>query len=328
MRDMKKVRIYSGKEMVNSPVPTVRFRVDGLLRRMGGRMAITAPLKQEKSMLAHDLGLKIAAGGEWLGYRTMAGNVLYVNLEIASPMFQKRTQDIQGDQHFDLDALDRFRAVTILDENLDIDLGIEKVQRILASCREQDFHVDVLILDPRARLISGNENEGTVINQFCENVDKLLKKHPRLSVVIVTHMGKNWSRGAIGHSRFSGWLDSEIMLTRTPGFEKRKSAEVNARYCEGTSFSIDFTYPIHRLSPEDEEARKVKVNTAGKYILKHLVGKSISEQDLRNNARKVNITEYAFQAAIRELKTQEKIETLPAGGKGNKKLLRLVNDKK
>jgi hypothetical protein len=328
MSETKKYRIWSGKEMVNSPVPTVRFRVDGLLRRMGGRMAITAPLKQEKSMLAHDLGLKIAAGREWLGYRTMAGNVLYVNLEIAGPMFQKRTQGIQGDLHYDEEALNRFRAVTILDENLDLDLGIDKVHSLLKNWKAQGFEVDVLILDPRARLISGNENEGIVINQFCENVDKLLKKHPRLSVVIVTHMGKNWSRGAIGHSRFSGWLDTEIKLTRTQGMEKRKSAEVNARYCEGTLFSIDFTYPIHRLSPEDEEARKVKVNTASKYILKHLAGKSRSEQDLRNDARKVNITEYAFQAAIRELKTQGKIETLPAGGKGNKKLLKLVNDKK
>jgi hypothetical protein len=326
MGEEKSYRIWSGKEMVDSPVPTTRFRVQGLLRARGGRMSITAPLKQEKSILAHDLGLKIAAGDTWLGYGTTMGRVLYVNLEIARPMFQQRTQDFQAQLQYDDETLERFKSVTILDHNLKLDSSIKKVQLILNSCKVEGFEVDVLILDPRARLVAGNENEGKVINDFCENIDKLINKNSRLSVIIVTHMGKNWSKGAIGHSRFSGWLDSEIQVTRTSGIAGRKSVEITARYGDSASFSIDFSYPIHRLIPEDEMARKVKVNTAKKFILKKLIYDTISEQDLRNDARKHNITEYAFQTAIRELKSQNTIETLPAGGKGNRKLLKLVED--
>jgi hypothetical protein len=318
--------IKSAKEMVNSPVPTTRFRVQGLLRIRGGRLGITAPLKHEKSLLAHDMGLKIADGDTWLGYGTTIGRVLYVNLEIAAPMLQQRTQDFQAQLQYSDEVLERFRAVTILDENLKIDWSFEKVQGLLDTCIEGDFEVDVLILDPRARLIAGNENEGTTINDFCENIDKLLRNNPHLSVVIITHMGKNWSKGAIGHSRYSAWLDSEIKLTKTPGVVGRKNVEITARYGDSATFSIDFSYPFHRLIPADETARKVKVKAAKQFILKQLTDDTISEQELRNDARKHNITEYAFQTAIRELKTQEKIETLPAGGKGNKKLLKLVDE--
>lgn len=319
--------IKSAKEMVHSLVPTTRFRVQGLLRIRGGRIGITAPLKHEKSLLAHDLGLKIAAGDTWLGYGTIIGRVLYVNLEIAGPMFQQRTQDFQAQLQYSDEVLERFRAVTILDENLRIDDSMEKVQGLLDTCKAGGFEVDVLILDPRARLIAGNENEGTIINDFCENIDKLLRKNPRLSMVIITHMGKNWSKGAIGHSRYSAWLDSEIKLTKTTGVAGRKNVEIIARYGDGASFSIDFSYPTHRLIPADEMARKVKVNEAKKFILKQLADDTVSEKELRNDARKNNITEYAFQTAIRKLKSQNKIETLPAGGKGNKRLLRLIDDK-
>jgi len=323
--DGKQVEITSAKEMVHRPVPTTRFRVQGLLRTRGGRLGITAPLKHEKSLLAHEMGLDIASAKSWLGYGTHIGRVLYVNLEIAAPMFQQRTQDFDAQMHYGDIALERFRAVTILDQNLRIDDSNEKVQALLDKCKTEGFNVDVLILDPRARLIAGNENEGTVINEFCENIDKLLRRNRRLSVIIITHMGKNWSKGAIGHSRYSAWLDSEIKLTKTGEVLGRKDVEIIARYGDGANFTIDFSYPLHRLISEDEIARKVKVNEARKFILKQIADGTIPEQDLRNDARKHNITEYAFQTAVRELKVKNRVETLPAGGKGNKRLLKLIN---
>ena len=62
---------------------------------------------------------------------------------------------------------------------------------MLDECQARNFKVNVLILDPRARLVARSENEEVVIKALCDNADTLLANNPGLSVVIVTHMGKD-----------------------------------------------------------------------------------------------------------------------------------------
>ena len=48
-------------------------------------------------------------------------------------------------------------------------------------------------------------------------------------------------------------------------------------------------------------------------------------QQLKDMARIIEITDYAFNAAIKELKDEKRIATLPGGGKGNRKILKLTD---
>ena len=320
-----RLKIRTGTELINNPVPSIRYRILGLLRVNGGRMSLTGQYKMMKSLLAHDLGFKVAAGEEWLGFKTIRGNVLYVNLEISEEKFQERTQDFQSVCEYDTKVLHRFNEVTILDRNINIDSSTVIIQRILDKCEATGFKVDMLILDPRARSISGSENEEVIIKRFCDNVDTLLANNPGLSVVIVTHMGKDSSKGAIGHSRYSGWLDTEIKIVKSTRQDCDKLLEIVGRDTERTTISLDFEYPMHHVVPAEQIVRKTKVDTAKEFILSHLVESSMTEQQLRTEARAQDITDYAFHTAIRELKDEGRIKAMKAGGQGNRKILKLVN---
>jgi hypothetical protein len=289
-------------------------------------MGLTGPYKSEKSLLAQDLAFKIASGQDWLGFKTIKGNVLYVNLEISEEKFQERTQDFQNIYKYDKETQDRFREVTLLDRNLRLDTSIISISNILRRCRTQGFKVDLLIIDPRARSIAGSENEEVVIKNFCDNIDVLLTKHPGLSVVIVTHMGKDASKGAIGHSRYSGWLDTEIKISKNPKNLNTKVLEIVGRDTERARLSLDFSYPSHKVVPEEQLIRQTKVTEAILFIVSRLTKDAKPEQQLRSEARSKDITDYAFHTAIRELKDQGKLKTVKAGGQGNRKLLKLVKE--
>lgn len=265
--DRKILMIKSGTELVNNPVPSIKYRILGLLRANGARMSITGQYKMRKSLLAHDLAFRVAAGEDWLCFKTTKGKVLYVNLEIAEEKFQERTQDLQSSCSYDSESLEGFREVTILDSNLRLDSSIETIQYLLNECKTDNFKVDMLILDPRARSISDSENEEVVIKRFCANIDTLLKNNKGLSIVIVTHMGKDPSKGAIGHSRYSGWLDSEIKISQHRTKPKIRSLDIISRDSEDMHLSLEFKYPLHTIVEEEEFARKTKVDEAADYIL-------------------------------------------------------------
>ncbi len=326
MNDTKRFRITSGYEMVTKPVPYIAFRIQGLLRANGGRMAIVGQYKSEKSLLAQDLALRMSHGKEWLGYMTNMSNVLYVNLEISEEKFQERTQDFSVALQYSPEQMHGFRTISILDRNLALDKSILTIQSILNQCEAENCKIDVIFLDPRARLVATSENEEVNIKNFCDNVDSLLSANPGLSVITVVHTGKDVSRGAIGHSRFSGWLDTEIRIIKNSNMISNKELEIFGRDIEREWLALDFSYPRHYLTPIQSEERKSKVRQAKEFILSAMSSGEQLEQELKAKARQQNVTDYAFNTALRELKDRGEIEAVHAGGQGNRKLLKLSSD--
>ena len=317
-------RLRSGKELVYNPVPDIPYRVEGLLRANGGRSSLTGQAKTKKSFLAMDLALRIAAGDDWLGYNTTKGNVLYLNLEISSEKFQERVQDLQYILRYDKEVLARFHEVTILDRNIALNNGVDYAQNILDQCKDKGFIVDTLVIDPRARAIDGSENEEIEIKRFCDNIDTLISRNPGLSVVIVTHMGKDPTKGALGHSRFLGWLDTDIKIINNPKVKCDKQLEIKGRDAEEVTIALNFEYPLHIVDEAEGFVRKSKVEDAKGFIRKELKERVISRQKLRRRAMGVGITDYALNAAIRQLKDENCLKSVQAKGRGNKKLLELV----
>jgi RecA-family ATPase len=317
--------IKSGNDLINNPVPDIPYRILGLLRANGGRLSITAQYKSEKSLLGEDLALRVAAGDEWLGFKTTQGNVLYVNLEISDEKFQERTQDFYNALKYDSQILGKLQTITILDRNLELDVSSAVIQGVLDACKATAVKIDLLILDPRARLISGSENEEVIIKHFCDNVDTLLSQNTGLSVIVITHMGKDPTKGAIGHSRFSGWLDTEITVVKSDRMLSNKELHIVGRDVEKSIIPLEFNYPLHKVAAMVQAARDSSVDVAKKFILAKLTSAAQTEQQLRIDARSLNITDYAFNTSIRRLKDEGTITTLPAGGQGNRKMLKLVN---
>lgn len=320
---MSNYRIRSGMDLVSTEVPEILYRIEGLLRADGGRMSITGQWKSEKSLLAEYLALSIAKGDDWLGFKTTPGNVLYVNLEIAEEKFQERTQDFCHDLRYQASDVSRFKAVTILDENLSLDSATSVVEQLLSESENSGFRVETLILDPRARLVAQSENEEVVIKKLCENVDKVLRNSPGLSVVFVTPMGKDPTKGAIGHSRFAGWVDTDIAIVKDSRLSCSKKLQIVGRDTEGTDIHLDFSYPLHRVTTVQEDVRNEKVDRAKKFVLAQLNQGEMARQQLLRLARTGNHSHYAYTTALKDLTESGQIESVQAPGPGNRKLLRI-----
>jgi len=318
-----KFNIRTGFELVTSSVPEIPYRIIGLLRSNGGRLSLTGQYKSEKSLLAQEMAMRIAKGDDWLGFKTIPGNILYTNLEISKEKFHERTQEFFNSLGYDIGNLSRFNSMTILDRNLSIDLGTAILQEMLNVSKTKGFPVDTIILDPRARTVIKSENEEVTIKALCGNIDIILKNNPGLSIILVTHMGKDPTKGAIGHSRYSGWLDTEITIKKSPYLACNKELVIVGRDIERATLSLDFAYPLHNIVYIEEMARKTKVTSAKEYIITKLSGGEETEQQLKIEARRQSITDYAFNTAIRELKDEKQIEAIQSG-QGNRKILRLI----
>ncbi|MFC1992049.1 AAA family ATPase, partial [Chloroflexota bacterium] len=110
-----KFNIRTGLDLVTSSVPDIPYRIIGLLRANGGRLSLTGQYKSEKSLLAQEMAMRMAKGDDWLGFKTIPGNVLYANLEISNEKFQERTQDFYSSLGYDTRNLSNFNSMTILD---------------------------------------------------------------------------------------------------------------------------------------------------------------------------------------------------------------------
>jgi len=284
-------------------------------------MSLTGQWKTEKSLFTQEMAMRLAKGQDWLGFKTMPGNVLYVNLEISEEKFQERTQDFFHALGYKLGNLSRFRAITIIDTNLGIDNGTGMLTELLEKARQDGFPVDVLILDPRARCVAKSENEEVVIKALCDNVDKVLKSNPGLSVIFVTHMGKDPTKGAIGHSRFVGWLDTDIKIVKDQKLLSGKKIEIKGRDTEQTEIGLKFHYPLHSVVEVEEHTRRQKVHSCSQFIQSQLAGTGgeMEAQKMRQLAFSNGHSDYAFWQARTELLEQGRIRIEKASGQGNRK---------
>ena len=79
--------------MLSQPAEMPRELVMGLLHQ-GGKMVVGGGSKSFKTWLLAYLALCVATGREWLGFETVAGRVLYINLEIQRGFFRNRLDEI------------------------------------------------------------------------------------------------------------------------------------------------------------------------------------------------------------------------------------------
>jgi len=79
--------------LCENPPPTPPVLIDGALYR-GGTMLLAGPSKAAKTWTMLDLGLAVATGGEWLGFKTNPAPVLYLNLEVPAFVAEKRVRDL------------------------------------------------------------------------------------------------------------------------------------------------------------------------------------------------------------------------------------------
>ena len=317
--EKKHYNIRSGLEAIETDVPDIAYIIEQKLRKLA-KVAVIGKWKTGKSFLTIQMGMAIASGAEFLGFKTTASNVLYVNFEVSEEMFQQRIQDMHHVLNWDVS---RFKYLTITD--LSLDLHTTELDEILTQSIAEGFTIEVLIIDPRWKAVKRDSNQDEVVNAFCVNLDRLSERY-KLTLVIVHHEGvaTGSDRAGKGSSVWDAWLSGWFKIKPMQGFGNVREIDIWSRDSERQSVMAEFDYPIHKVRPEVIAERKAKTDKAKQYILDFLREGTKPESEVRFRVLGKGHTDYAFWRAKKELLEEHNIKVEKAPGIGNRKLLSLV----
>jgi len=315
--------IQSGAQAIIDDVPDIIQVVEGICRA-SSKIAVIAKWKQAKSFFVKQLGISIASAIEFVGFKTTALNVLYINLEISDEMLRQRIQDME--RAMPTCNLARFKFLTL--PELRLDVSTEELEAILDQCIADSFSVQVLIIDPRYKAITRDSNQDEVVRAFCVNVDKIIAKY-KLAVIIVHHEGvaSGQDRAGKGSTVFDAWLDGWVKIKPSETLPNQKTLDIWSRDMERQTIHAEFDYPIFRVSAEAVQEKKTRTKAAKDCIVLALDGGiPLPEKEVRYHVLKMGHTQYAFWAAKRELADESRLLLSKAVGQaGNRKLMQLVS---
>lgn len=319
--EKSKYKIKSGLDAINNDVPDIPYIVEQKIRKQA-KFSIIGKWKTAKSFLTLQAGLSIAAGKEFLGFKTTASNVLYLNHEISDEMFQTRIKDMNHVLGYDVS---RFKYLTIT--NLSLDIDSQELETILNLSISEGFPVEVLIIDPRYKAIKQDSNQDAVVNAFCTNLDKIIEKF-KITVIIVHHSGTNTTsdKAGKGSTVFDAWLDAWIKIYPQQGNEKKRDLDTWARDSEREVIPVEFDYPIHKIAPYLLDAKKLKTDITKKCIIDFIHNGDKSEQETRYYVLGLGHTDYSFWRAKKELVEDKKLRILKGPGPGNRKILSIFKE--
>lgn len=239
-------------EFLSWKAPKLVPIIDKGIMYEGSKVILYGRYKTMKSMIAMRFALSVASGDDWLGFATSGGRkVMYLQLELPPALLQKRFQAMQAPY---TDNVIVWTEPTIA---IDTNAGMAQLERAIEA-----HEPNVLILDPIYKVMSGNLVENSQVKIFIDMIDLLMSRHPRLSVLLVSHTrkGKHESSGfgdtddLAGGFTFSAWADSVIKVERESHgrlkvhFEVVRHAEdeIEARSFDVTN-NIDFDWQIGKI---------------------------------------------------------------------------------
>jgi RecA-family ATPase len=174
--------------------------IDGVLRQ-GGKMSLTGPSKAGKSFLLIQLGVALATGSEWLGFKCAKKKVLYINFEIEKNMMKSREWSVCEAVGIDKkEASENMHTWNLKGKIATMDkLRVSLVRR----CRK--FGYDVVIVDPIYKTLTGDENSATDMSRFTSYMDEVCNA-ANVSIIYAHHhsKGAQGSKSAADRSSGSG----------------------------------------------------------------------------------------------------------------------------
>ena len=138
----------------------------GLLHQ-GSKLIVGGSSKSYKTWTLTDLAVSVASGTPWLGFNTVPGKVLYVNLEIQPAFFRHRIANVVEAKHVDL-----HRRLDIWNLRGCIADYRSLIPKIRTRIRDQGHAL--VIIDPTYKLLgTTDENSATDITALLNIVESL-----------------------------------------------------------------------------------------------------------------------------------------------------------
>ena len=176
--------------------------IKGVLRR-GHKMMVSGASKSGKSFMMIEMALCLAEGRPWMGYECMESKVLYVNLEISKPSFNKRIADVS--ESMKLHGWNNNLKIVNL-RGMSVELG-KMVGSLIGTCLKEEAETGVpysaIILDPIYKISNGEENSAKDVGTFCHYLDQIAN-YTGASVIYTHHHSKGDQGYKSAQDRASG----------------------------------------------------------------------------------------------------------------------------
>lgn len=200
----------------------------------GEQIIIAGAPKTGKSLLACQLGLALASGGDFLGYQAVGRRkVLYINMEIKREAFARRVVSQIGGEENQQDyngfwfSCHQYRTVDLLNDR-DTRNELEQMIKMLKP--------DLIIWDILARLHNGDEQSSEMkavmlaLRLVSQNRTHIVVHHTRKPSA--DHQGPQTAMDIRGSSALFGEVDTALVISKRAGQGARFVVTTSARSVE------------------------------------------------------------------------------------------------
>lgn len=199
--------VLSGEELLSLPRPM--WRVKGLLPGCGTAV-FHGVSRSGKTFTVLDLVLATALGEEWFGWKTTQCDILYICLE--------STWGLMG--RVKAWTIDKKREVP---ENVRFILdpfNLTDKKHVRAICQLAPKN-GILVIDTLNRATPGSDENSSKDMSIIINAANEIQTAMQGLVLLVSHSGKDTSKGIRGHSSLFAALDANIEVVRSGNSDAR-----------------------------------------------------------------------------------------------------------
>jgi|GEM_PF-321394 len=162
--------------------------IEGILSR-GSKMMVAAPSKVGKTWLLLELAQAVGSGGNWLGTKCIAGDVLFLNFELQEAWLAERRRH--------LGPMERVKFATLRGYSL-------SWADLIKGIRESGERPSLIILDPIYKMLGdASENDNTAVASMLSELEKLAHELGA-AVVFAHHYSKGNKANASTEDRAAG----------------------------------------------------------------------------------------------------------------------------
>lgn len=183
--------------LILNPPPLSPEIIHGLLRK-GHKFLLSGASKSGKSYALIELAIAFSQGTEWFGFKCEKAKVCYINLEIDRPSAIDRFGIITDALKIERRVINNIKLINLRGKAKPLN---ELVPELVKDLR--DSQIDVIIIDPIYKVITGDENNATEMAQFCNQFDVLCDKL-HATVIYAHHHSKGTQGGKSAQDRASG----------------------------------------------------------------------------------------------------------------------------
>jgi hypothetical protein len=315
--------IVRASDLADTVIEKPQELIAGLLHR-GSKLALGGSSKSCKTWTLLDVGLSVASGKPWLGFPTVQGRVLLVNLEIQEAFIRQRLLAVAQAKDVSLDNLDVLNL-----RGFETDYSTLLPQIISHA---KDLGYALIILDPIYKLFGAgmDENRAVDIAMMLRSIERLANE-TGAAVAFVAHFSKGNQAAKESIDRISGSgvfardPDTLVMFTKHEEDHAFTVESTLRNFAPVEPFVVRWEYPLMK---RDEGLDPAKLKSAGgrkptvrsDAVLELLERPLTTTEWLRLAEQELGASKATFHRKLEELRQSERVLKSKVDGKWTRKV--------